>query len=112
MHRFQPTARPELGRTKVKAGSRARRVPTRSGWENRSGRRTPLPPEGARRPVGRAGRRGGRGGRRGLGRGVGRRASRDATDGGVSYVDIRAQGLLVRHLVLKHDMVSRGVGEN
>ena len=89
MHRLQPTARPVLGRTKVRqAAERAGSQHEEAGRTGAGGER--LFPQ--RAPAGQiAGPDGAGGRRRGLGRGVGWRAARvpvDVTDGGVSYVDI------------------------
>ena len=100
----------DAGQDKGQAGSGARLAATHRGWENRSRRRTSLPLESARPPVGRAGRRGRREAGTRAGRGLeGSADSRWRHGWGVSYVDIWAQGLLVRLLVLKYYMVSRGV---
>ena len=82
MHRLQPTARPVLGRTKVRqAAGRARSEHIVAGrTEAGGGRHFPQ-----RAPAGRlAGPEGAGGRRRGVGRGVGWRAARvpvDVTDG-------------------------------
>ena len=84
MHRLQPTARPGLGRTKV------RQAAERTGSQHAAGGRTGagggrhFPPEGALRRVGRAGRRGRREAGTRAGRGLeGSAGSRDVTEGRV-----------------------------
>lgn len=104
--RLQQAARQVLGRTEIKqpaTRSRPQRVGAGGGgWEEKSERSTSLPPEGARPLVGLAGRRGRREVRSRAGRGLDGSGNSRWLDGwGVSYVDISAQGLLVRDLVVK-----------
>ena len=86
--------------------------PSGRGWEE-GARATSLPPAACGPPVGGLVGRGRREARARAGPGLeGRADSPLPSRQGVSYVDVAAQGLLVRHLLLKDEESSRGVGAN